>query len=133
MANYYATTVSSGGKLKDKNEEKVKEIIANYTFGDGQGDLNVEIETKLRGEKYIEVWGESATCAYRKEDIDQEDGEVFDQFLKEVAPFLAEPLVVSEVGNEKCRYVQAYAYIAKPNGEVVSVSLSDLVEKELKK
>ena len=132
MANYYATTVSRGGKLKkgfDMIEDKAKlnEIIRKYTFGDGEGALNVGF-----GNGEVDIWGDSATFAYLKEDVDR-DNEVFDQFLKEICPFLAEPLIVSEVGNEKCRYVGAYAYIAKPDGTVVSVSLDGAIEDELKK
>lgn len=127
MANYYGTTVSRGGKFKKGSENKLQEIVNKYTFGDGQGELSVSVSRE--GE--IQVWGDSSTYAYRKEDTEN-DEECFDVFLKEITPYLAEPLIVSEVGNEKCRYVMAYAYIAKPSGEVVSVSLDEAIEKELK-
>lgn len=131
MANYYGTTVSRGGKLKKgfdmvKDRAKLNEIIAKYNFGDGSGgDLNVSFG---RGE--LQVWGESSTFAYYKDDEEMEN-EVFDKFLEEICPFLGEPLIVSEVGNEKCRYVLAYAYIAFPNGKVVSVSLDEAIDRAL--
>lgn len=126
MANYYATTVSRGGKLKkDFDIKKLEEIMSKYFFGDGEGDLCVAVRDSV-----LEVWGESLTYAYHKEDEDR-DEEVFHEFLEEICPFLAEPLIVSEVGNEKCRYVEAYAYIAFPSGKVVSVSLNGTVDELL--
>lgn len=134
MANYNATTVSRGGQLKkgfDMVEDKAKllEIISKYSFGDSQGELEVTVDTV---KKEIGIWGDSACFAYLKEDEDM-DNEVFDEFLKEVCPFLSEPLIVSEVGNEKCRYVGAYAYIAFPDGRVVSVSLDTAIDEALLK
>lgn len=130
MANYYGTTVSRGGKLKKgfdmiEDRAKLNEIIAKYNFGDGQGDLDVSF-----GSGELQVWGESSTFAYYKDDEEMEN-EVFDKFLEEICPFLGEPLIVSEAGNEKCRYVLAYAYIAFPNGKVVSVSLDEAIDRAL--
>jgi hypothetical protein len=127
MANYYGTTVSSGGKLKEGfDNAKLSEIVAKYAFGDGQGDLNVDYSN---GE--LQIWGDCATEAHLKADDLDDCGEVFDQFLEEITPFLAEPLIVSEVGNEKCRYVQAFAYIARPDKPVMSVSLDEAIRKAI--
>lgn len=132
MANYNATTVSRGGKLKKgfdmvEDRARLNEIISKYNFGGGDGELTVSFDN---GE--IDIYGESATFAYMKDD-EEMDNEVFDEFLKEICPFISEPLIVSEVGNEKCRYVGAYAYIAYPNGKVVSVSLDEAINNELSK
>jgi len=125
MANYYGTTVSEGGKLKKNCEEEVNKIIAKYEFGD-EGELTVGIQN---GE--LHVWEVDSCYAYNIDDEDR-DEEVFDQFLEKISPFLVEPLIVSEVGSEKCCYVQAFAYIARPNKEVVSVSIWDAINRVLK-
>jgi len=119
MANYYGTTVSEGGKLKPASKEAVEAIIAKYNFG----ELNVRVSE----ENELEVWGECSTEAYDIDDKERDGGEIFDQFLSEITPYLDETLIVSEVGNEKCRYVQAFAYIASPNKRVVCTSLDEAI------
>ena len=123
MANYYGTVVSRGGKIKKGSGEKIKEIIEKYDFGN-DGELNVEVSDELQ------VWGYDSLYAYPKDD-EERDCESFDTFLNEISQYLVEPLVISEVGNEKCKYVCAYAYIVKPNKKCVVVSLEDLIEKNL--
>lgn len=128
MANYYGTTVSSGGKLKKGSEEKVKEIISRYTFGHGEADgLTVEIDGGV-----LHVYGYDSMVSYTKDDDPEHDAEVFDDFLNEVSKYLAEPLIVTEVGTEKCRYANAYAYVVKPNKNCVCVSLDEAINKILK-
>lgn len=128
MANYYATTVSEGGKIAKKDIKKVEEIMAKYMFMGGDGDLTVEIN----GDE-LAIYGDCSASAYypSKEDPTEADydEEVMDVFLEEIAPFLKTPLVVKEVGNEKCRYVCAWAYVVRPNKKVVSVSLDEAVAK----
>tara|TARA_R110000868_G_scaffold114344_4_gene306455 strand:- start:6957 stop:7340 length:384 start_codon:yes stop_codon:yes gene_type:complete len=124
MANYYATTTSNGGKINKRDHAKIQTIIDKYNFDSGDDCLSIEL-----GEE-INIYGYTSPYAYKKEDEDY-DEEVFDEFLQELAPFIKTPLIISEVGSEKCRYVCAYAYVVKPNEKVVSVSLDDAINRIL--
>ena len=135
MANYYGTTVSRGGALKKgkKNREAVEAIIAKYNFVGNEGDENVGIGNSLyfngKGEDQVEIWGNDALSAYKIEDENQEE-EMFETFLLELAPYLKTALIVQEVGNEKCRYVCAFAWIVKPNAKkVVFVNIENAIAK----
>lgn len=125
MANYNGTTVSEGGKIDAKDHAKIQEIIEKYNFDCGDDCLSIELNDE------ISIYGYTSACAYKKEDEDY-DEECFDQFLQELAPFIKTPLIVSEAGNEKCRYVQGFAYILKPKGKLKSVSLQEAINKALK-
>lgn len=126
MANYYGTTVSEGGKLKEESKDAFNAIVEKYVFGN-EDDLHIEINS----ENQISIWGEDGAQAYRVGDEDH-DADVMDDFLNELSPLIETPLIVKEVGNEKCRYVCAYAYVLIPNETVVSVSLDEAIEKVLK-
>lgn len=127
MANYQATTVSEGGKIKKGSEKEISAIMEKYNF-DTSEDMTYEI-VERNDEKQtseIAVYGYGSPTAYAKDDEDFNE-EVFDQFLNDISPFLAETLIVKEVGNEKCRYVCAYAYIVEPNEKYKSVSLDSAI------
>lgn len=129
MANYYGTTVSRDGEVKKgkKNREAVEAIIAKYNFVGNDG----EIEVSLSGDQ-IQIYGEEAVNAYKIDDEDWEN-ECFDEFLLELAPYLKTPLVVQEVGNEKCRYVCAFAWVVKPDAkEVKFINIETAIADALK-
>lgn len=128
MANYEPTTVSEGGEIKKGMENKVLKIMEKYKFG--CGDLNVELNKNIEI-ACLNVWGYESPCAYKPFDIDCEN-DVFCAFLDEIKNYLKTPLIISEIGHEKCRYVQAYALIVRPKRVVVCVSLQDAINKELK-
>jgi hypothetical protein len=45
-------------------------------------------------------------------------GEGFEDFLREVAPFLAEPLIVQAVGSENCRFpLAACQWLIEPGSK----------------
>jgi len=123
MANYQGTTTSEGGKVT--NVEEVQKIINKYTFG-SEGELNVE----LNGEQ-IEIYGYEEPYAYTTpkdgDEIDF-DTELFDAFMEEIAPYIKDYFVVSSCGSEKCRYIQAYAYVIK-NNELHFVNLENEITK----
>lgn len=122
MANYYGTTVSEGGKIKEP--EKVKEILANWKQIGGDGEMTAEVE----GDE-IHIYGYDDFNIY---DYDAEDGDndVTDASLKQLCPFIVEPLIIKSVGNEKCRYVGAGAYIVTAEG-VYYASLDDAIRAKL--
>lgn len=121
MANYYGTTVSDGGKVT--NMEEVQKIIEKYKFGT-EGELSVE----LNGDE-LNVYGYDEPYAYLVEDEDYEN-EVFDNFLEEVAPYIVDTFIVQSCGNEKCRYISAYAYIVKDK-KVVCTSLEEAINNKI--
>jgi len=109
MANYYGTTTSEGGKVAKKNIAKVQELIDTYEFGN-EGELNVIVGDNL------EIYGYDQLYARIRKDEDAEEtdedyDDKFEEFLTAVAPFVDTDFVVNEVGNEKCRYINAYAYV----------------------
>ena len=110
MANFIATTASNGAGLKDP--DAVTKILERYCF---DGDLTVEIETsQSSGQPYLSIYGFEWPEAFKVPDGEIQDefgpdfnvdsGEVFEDFLKEVAPFLNEPLTIQAIGAEKCRF-----------------------------
>lgn len=125
MANYYATTVSEGGKIKEGKKEELQAIIDKYQFiAYDDGDIIVEIEGDT-----LCIYGYGAMSVYKKED-EEFDDDCTDYFLGEVAQCIEDYMVISEVGNEKCRYVNAYAWVLK-DGKVESVSLEGAVQQLL--
>jgi hypothetical protein len=110
MANFIATTASNGAGLKDL--EAVKKILERYVF---DGDLTAEIETsQSSGQPYLSIYGYEWPGAFKvpdgvnrddfEPDYDVEPLDIFEDFLKELAPFLTEPLTIQSVGAEKCRF-----------------------------
>jgi hypothetical protein len=125
MANYYATTVSEGGKIKEGKKEELQAIIDKYQFiAYDDGDITVEIEGDT-----LCIYGYGAMSVYEKDDEDYED-ECTDVFLEQVAQCIDGHMVIKEVGNEKCCYVNAYAWVLK-DGKVESVSLEGAVQQLL--
>lgn len=125
MANYNATVISEGGKIKKGSESKIKDIISKYNFGSEDG-LTVAVEGSE-----LNIYGYDGMYAYELTDEDYEN-ECFEDFLKEVSSHLITPLIVKETGNEKCRYSVAYAFVVN-KGKVKCISLDAEIRKFLKK
>lgn len=130
MADYYAQTMSDGGKLKEGvTEDQVKEIVKKYELS----DLEIEVE-EVQGEgKFLRIYGYAPTEAHHVSTDGEPDydEDCFDTFLEEFKDLIVEPLIVKEVGNEKLRYVCAYAWVLKPGEKVQSVSLEDAINNVL--
>ena len=110
MATFVATTSSNGAGVTDP--DAVQKILERYHF---DGDLEARIETsRSDGNPYLSIWGYDWPGAFKvpdgvppddfEPDYDVDSLEVFEDFLKEVAPFLAEPLTIQAIGAEKCRF-----------------------------
>lgn len=110
MANFIATTVSNGPRLRDPVGARA--VLARYHW---EGDLNITVSNEGHDDKaFLNIYGyEWPTCWRIPDGIDPEDfdpyadddnEEDFDGFLRDIAPFLAEPLTVQAVGAEKCRF-----------------------------
>lgn len=125
MANYYGTTVTDGGKVAPENVEKVRAIIAKWSRMGSEGEISAEVSDS--GE--LAVWGFDDFYIYDTEDEDSYD-DLTEHYLKELCPFIVEPLIIKSVGNEKCRYVGAGAWIVHQNG-VEYASLDDAITAKL--
>jgi hypothetical protein len=107
MANFDATTASNGAKIKDGTKEAVEAIIDKYIFN----ELTVQIS-----DKYLEVYGYD-WLNVGKDGEDEDDMDFAQEFLEEIAPFLAEPLIIQCVGAEKCRFpLSAMEVKVNPDG-----------------
>lgn len=113
LADFIPTTASNDPKIND--HEAVERIIAAYYF---DPDFNVGVgfdpETGLPylfmyGYVWPEAWKLAQGVSRQKfdpygNDLYEEGDDGFEQFLKDIAPYLAEPLTVQAIGAERCRF-----------------------------
>ncbi len=110
MATFNATTASNGAFLKDA--AAARRVLDRYYFdGDVEAEIQVDAE---QNRPYLSIWGYDWPGAWRipdgidkgafDPDYDDDPSNGFDEFLKEIAPLLAEPLTIQAVGSEKCRF-----------------------------
>jgi len=118
MANYYGTTVSEGGKIKDA--DKVREIVSKWRLANENDGMTVEVQ----GDQ-LHVYGYEDFYIYDHEQEDEYD-DMTEHYLKELCPYIVEPLIIKSVGNEKCRYVGAGAWIVTDT-EVMYASLDEAI------
>lgn len=123
MADFHGITASSGAKVKKGKVKELRKYLKKYlTLGaDCCGEEVVAEVTKTNDfgkegkDHYLNIYGYAWLCVY--EDKDYQD-DITEKFLKGLAPFLAEPLIVQSVGNTKCRFpLSAWEVCIKPNGE----------------
>lgn len=96
MGTFFGVTASSGARIKEGKVDEVKKIMDKYDFSRG---LECQINNGI-----IEIWGDEwpdLWLKYENED-DHDCEDYFDVFLKELAPFLSEDLVIHAIGNENC-------------------------------
>ncbi len=105
MGTFFGVTASSGAKIKKDKEEEVQKLLDKYDFSRG-------LECQINNGS-IEIWGYEWPYLYLKpkNDEDDPDDDVFVKFLEELAPLLAETLVIQAVGNEKCVFPLSAAEI----------------------
>lgn len=113
MADFMPVTASNGPRIKQ--HEAVDRIIAGYYF---DADFNVGTAfDEEDGKPHLFIYGHAWPAAWKlpqgqsAEDFDPYAGDTreggadgFADFLKEIAPYLVEPLTVQTVGAEKCRF-----------------------------
>ncbi len=108
MANLEAVTTSNGARIKQDKKDELEKYLQKYYVG--TGDMTVSTEGGV-----LEIYGYDVMQAYLIED----DSDVTDKFLKGLAPYLAEPLVVQVIEHEACRYpLLAQEEKIHPNGRV---------------
>jgi len=129
MATFVAVTASNGPRIL--NVDSVLEVLNQY-FWSGDVEAVVRIDP-IRNEAYLIISGDEWPGAWKipegvnaddfepDYDIDPDDG--FQEFLKEVAPFLAEPLTVQAIGYENCRFpLAACEWYVRPGATAVEVT-----------
>lgn len=118
MANYESVTVSEGGEIINKKE--VEKIINKWNVN----EINVTINN-YKNKNIIEIYGYEDFGIYDEnwEDVTEEE-------LKKLSKHIKTTLIISSVGNEKCRYVGASAWIIQTN-KVSFVTLNDAINDKL--
>lgn len=127
MANYYGTTASEGGKVS--SVEAVNAVLKGwkekYQLG-AEGGVTVEVYDDA-----VSIYGEDDFYIYAKdEDGEIEFDDITEDVLKELCPFIETALVIKSVGNEKCRYVNAGAWIVTKDN-VTYANLDDAINAKL--
>jgi len=113
MSNFMAVMACNGPRLKD--HKAVAQIISRY-FLSSDFCLGVDFEHHS-GASYLNIYGDMWPEAWKMplgvvpEDFDPytderypEGADGFIELLKELAPHLAEPLIVQAIGSTKCRF-----------------------------
>ena len=122
MANFIAVTASSGARIKDGKRKELEAYLEKYSTDSEDGELakiedGEEPTLEIYGYGWFTVW-EKFTNEDGEEEIDF-DTEKTNEFSLGLAPFLAEPLVIQLVGNEKCRFpLAAWECKVHPDGRV---------------
>jgi len=132
VANYYGVVATSGGQVKKGKEAEARAVLDRFSWPD--------LEAEVTEDGFIQIWGEAdgGLCAYKADaegNVDEEDDyeNRIDEAMAALAPLIETPLIVSEAGHEKCRYVAAHAYVVKPGAEeAVFVSLDAAIAAALK-
>src|SRR5262249_50188469 len=110
MATFVATTASNNPRLN--NAEGAQKILDRYFW-----DSDVEAVSRSDAADkppYLAVYGGDWPAAWKIPDgvsreafepnFDEDSGDGFEQFLLDIATYLAEPLTIQAVGTEKCRF-----------------------------
>ena len=95
MGIFLGVTASSGAKIKEGKFEEVEKLMDKYDFSRGLECMIDNGSIYLLGYEWPDLW-----LKYEDDD-DQDCEDNFEEFLKELAPFLSEDLVVHAIGTEK--------------------------------
>jgi hypothetical protein len=123
MSNPQATTASTGGKVDPGAEYEIATIADEYNFAGTHETVTIEVKENSDGDNILNIYG---YAPFRLSKPIYEDGEWVDEesgyaeeFLKQIAAFLEERLVVDTIGHDKHDYpLFASQYIVWPDGMV---------------
>jgi hypothetical protein len=132
MSEFLPITASNDPALND--HDAVEAIIARYWL-DQEFNVGVGFDRQT-GRPYLYcfgyVWPEAwkvpegvspADFCPFEEEVYEEGADGFIQLLRELAPYLAEPLAVHAVGSVKCRFpLSATEWYIEPNGTDVETN-----------
>lgn len=103
MATYIAFTTANYPEVQSPDE--LRDILEDWEFVGLHGDLTVEVD-----DGYLRIIGEAEFQPYPKEadtgpgHAEPRESVDIEGFLEEIAPYLAEDLIVHTVGREKLRF-----------------------------
>lgn len=123
MATLQATTSSTWSEVDPDAADQIESIIDEYNFWGVHTEVNVEIKDNRDDETIISIYGHAAFDPAKPI---YEDGEVVDEqhgcaeeFLKRIAPYLEEQLVIETIGHEKARFpLLAGQWAVWPDGTI---------------
>lgn len=122
MANYYGNTRTNYFHVKD--EEKFRELMKHVVSWDG--DIKIWDDRKDENGKPVFAFGGYGTIVGYQEDIDDTDNDPdYDEFINRLSECIAEDdaAIIFEIGNEKLRYLTAYAIVVT-NTEAETIDLT---------
>jgi len=107
MATLNLYTASSHPRVSSR--EFLEKVLDRYQFRGYTSALTVEVVNE-DGTDELAIHGRTGFAAYPEENVNNSDDladpekEDTERFLKEIAPFLEEKLVIQTVGHEKIRF-----------------------------
>lgn len=107
MATLALYTASNRPRVSSR--EFLEKVIDRYQFRGYTTELTVEVVSQDEHDELV-IHGRTGFAAYPDENVNNSDDladpekEDTERFLKEIAPFLEEKLVVQTVGHEKLRF-----------------------------
>jgi hypothetical protein len=118
-----ASTASTGGKVDPDAEHEITAIADEYNFAGVHEPVTIEIRENSDGDSVLSIYG---YAPFRLSKPIYQNGEWVDEgfgyaeeFLKQIAPFLEERLVIDTIGHDGNQYpLMAHQYIVWPDGSV---------------
>lgn len=129
MACFIAVTSSNTALVSEPDQ--VGDILARYYLN---GDLHATLcQDDQDGRMTLVIWGYDWPSAWKvppdtnpdslEPDWDDDGDDGFEQLLKDIAPFLAESLIVQAIGAEACRFpLVACEWQVQPHAEQIEVN-----------
>ena len=115
MANLESVTASNGAKIKRGKKDALKKYLQKYT-------IDSEVVAEIKEGNFLVVYGYALLWAYPRVDGKDDYGDdvdVSEEFLKGLAPYLAEPLIIQDISHEACRFpLRAQEAKVHPDGRV---------------
>lgn len=135
MATLQCTTSSTWSRVDPNAKEQIEAIADEYGFWGAHDELNIDVTENSDGDTIISIHGDASFEPSKP--IHDEDGSVVDrehgyaeEFLKRIAPYLQEQLVIETVGHEKCRFpLLAGQWSVWPDGTIQYDSFDHSPEK----
>jgi len=112
MASFRGITACNSAKVNDAG--KVKDLMDLYVL---TSDVNWKLENG-----FFTIYGPDTPYVELADlggDECQDDSDHFEDFLRELAPFLENPLIVQSIGNEKCTFpLMGQSLMVMPDGRL---------------
>lgn len=123
MATLQATTSSTRSRIDPEAKEQIKAIVDEYDFWGAHDEINIDVEEDSDRNTTINIYGydvfDPTKPIYEDGEFIEEGDSCAEEFLKRIAPYLEEVLVIEMVGHEKARFpLLAIQWNVWPDGTV---------------